>query len=105
MQYACYSAIRLLQCNTLSYFARSLVLIFNKMTQLWNNNNTYRCLEPFNVQLRSQGFSLLNWVRKKPWERYWPMYLALTAVKREKFEKNKKNTSKERLSLSLFKVL
>ena len=27
-----------------------------------------------------------------------------TAVKREKFAKNKKNTSKERLSLSLFKV-
>ena len=28
----------------------------------------------------------------------------LTAVKREKFAKNKKNTAKERLSLSLFKV-
>ena len=28
----------------------------------------------------------------------------LTAVKREKFAKNKKNTSKERLSLLLFKV-
>ena len=30
--------------------------------------------------------------------------LGLTAVKREKFAKNKKNTSKERLSLLLFKV-
>ena len=29
---------------------------------------------------------------------------SLTAVKREKFAKNKKNTSKERLSLLLFKV-
>ena len=28
----------------------------------------------------------------------------LTAVKRKKFAKNKKNTSKERLSFSLFKV-
>ena len=28
----------------------------------------------------------------------------LTAVKREKFAKNKENTSKERLSFSLFKV-
>ena len=28
----------------------------------------------------------------------------LTAVKREKFAKNKKNTSKERLSFLLFKV-
>ena len=31
-------------------------------------------------------------------------YPGLTAVKREKFAKNKKNTSKERLSLLPFKV-
>ena len=31
-------------------------------------------------------------------------FKGLTAVKREKFAKNKKNTAKERLSLLLFKV-
>ena len=31
-------------------------------------------------------------------------YVGLTAVKREKIAKNKKTTSKERLSLLLFKV-
>ena len=62
----------------------------------WSKEKTNNILNPH--KMRGPGI--------KSWIHWWEAraLITLTAVKREKFAKNKKNTSKERLSLLLFTV-